>query len=494
MRYAQYLRKSRADDPGEPIEATLRRHREALAKCMEAHGIHVAPEDVYEEVASGDSLYARPQMLRLLERVERGDYAGVLCMDIQRLGRGSMSDQGAILDAFKYSHTKIITPNKVYDLSDESDETYTEFETFLGRQEYKMIKRRLRRGVRATVESGGYLANAPYGYEKTRMGKTPTLTPNETEAAFVRQMYELYASGLGCQRIADRVNALGAVPRRGREFSRTTVRAILKNPVYTGKIVWGRKPPARPGQKNGRAGAPRRPPEEWTITQGLHPAIVPQELFDRVQAAFEGRKRSPGFTGAIENPLAGLIVCGNCGRHMQRQADKAGGPILLCQKRGCIASSKLRLVEEQLVARLREEMKLLEKPQAAQAPEEDTQGQILQAVQRQLATARQQDEKLHDLLEQGVYDAETFLARHKALLKRIETLEAAKAQLHPPKKLDTPRMAQRIQGYFDTYQQLTPEERNQQLKAIIQKIVYYKEKGAKPAAFRLEVHLAPLYL
>lgn len=119
MRYAEYLRKSRADDPGEPIETTLHRHREALLKCMESHGIHVAPEDVFEEVASGDSLYARPQMLRLLERVERGDYAGVLCMDIQRLGRGSMSDQGAILDAFKASRTKIITPSKVYDLSDE---------------------------------------------------------------------------------------------------------------------------------------------------------------------------------------------------------------------------------------------------------------------------------------------------------------------------------------------------------------------------------------
>ena len=115
MKYAVYLRKSRADDPHEPLEETLRKHREQLTAYMLREGISVLPEDVYEEVVSGDSLYARPQMLRLLEAVEAGEYSGVLCMDIQRLGRGSMRDQGVILDAFKYSGTKILTPTKTYD-------------------------------------------------------------------------------------------------------------------------------------------------------------------------------------------------------------------------------------------------------------------------------------------------------------------------------------------------------------------------------------------
>ena len=155
MRYAMYLRKSRADDASEPIEVTLQRHRQALENYMIQHDLSVLPADIYEEVVSGDSLYARPQMLRMLEAIEAGRYAGVLCMDIQRLGRGSMQDQGMILDAFKYSGTKIITPVKVYDLSDDIDETYTEFESFMGRQEYKMIKKRLRRGIKATIENGG---------------------------------------------------------------------------------------------------------------------------------------------------------------------------------------------------------------------------------------------------------------------------------------------------------------------------------------------------
>lgn len=134
-------------------------------------------------------------------------------MDIQRLGRGSMTDQGAILDAFKYSHTKILTPTKTYDLDDDTDETYTEFETFMGRQELKMIKKRLQRGIKATVEAGGYISNAPYGYEQTRVGKMPTLRIKEDEASFVRMMFDMYANqGMGCQRIADTISAMGARP------------------------------------------------------------------------------------------------------------------------------------------------------------------------------------------------------------------------------------------------------------------------------------------
>ena len=51
-----YLRKSRADDPGEAMELTLQRHRTALDAYVVQHDLSVLPEDVYEEVVSGDRL------------------------------------------------------------------------------------------------------------------------------------------------------------------------------------------------------------------------------------------------------------------------------------------------------------------------------------------------------------------------------------------------------------------------------------------------------
>ena len=187
-RYALYLRKSRSDDPDKSVEETLRRHREILERYAVENGINLAPQDIYEEVVSGESLYSRPEMLRLLEAVESGRYSGVLCMDIDRLGRGKTSDQGIILETFKYSDTKIITPNRQYDLNNEFDEDYAEFEGFMAHRELKMIKRRMQRGIQKTIEEGGYLANAPYGYVSAKIGKKPSLAINEDEAPFVRMI------------------------------------------------------------------------------------------------------------------------------------------------------------------------------------------------------------------------------------------------------------------------------------------------------------------
>ena len=499
MAYAEYLRKSRYDNPDETLEETLARHRKLQAEYMVRNNISVLPEDIYEEVVSGDSLYARPQMLRLLEAVEAGKYEGVVCMDIQRLGRGSMTDQGAILDAFKYSHTKILTPTKTYDLDDDTDETYTEFETFMGRQELKMIKKRLQRGIKATVEAGGYISNAPYGYEQTRVGKMPTLRIKEDEASFVRMMFDMYANqGMGCQRIADTISAMGARPHRGEAFSRNTIRRILKSPVYIGKVVWNQKSCIQPGkQGNNKHMVIYHPPEKWIVVDGIHPAIVDEDIFYRVQKMFDGHSHSPTFTGVIENPLSGIVICGNCGGRMQRQMHERGGPYLMCQRRGCIVSSQLPLVEEAILNHLREEMIAL--PANQEPHDSDNQKDLTEAlrtIDRDIRTARQQDNKLHDLLEQGVYDIDTFMERHAMLTDRIAKLSLAKERLRPQEKqlLDIEGMQQRIRAVLDAYHGATPQARSDLLKSVIERVVYHKEPGAKPAGFELEMYLKPMYL
>lgn len=497
MRYAMYLRKSRADDASEPIEVTLQRHRQALENYMIQHDLSVLPADIYEEVVSGDSLYARPQMLRMLEAIEAGRYAGVLCMDIQRLGRGSMQDQGMILDAFKYSGTKIITPVKVYDLSDDIDETYTEFESFMGRQEYKMIKKRLRRGIKATIENGGYIANAPYGYNKTRVGKIPSLKINEDEAKFVHMMFDLYQQGMGSKTIADTVSRLGAKPRRGERFARTTVTKILKNPVYCGKIVWDRKTHLRPGQRgNDKHVTVYNAPEKWTIVDGVHSPIISQEQFDAVQVILSGHYHPPSNTGKRRNPLSGIVLCGNCGHPMQRLAIQSpGGPLLGCATPGCIVSSKLEYVEQAVLDSIQKELDRIcsEADTGSKASAVDY-AEMAKAIDGETRKAKQQLGRLHDLLEQGVYDVETFSERRQQLLERISTLEGERKTLVPPKQLDFEAMRRRIEEVLSAYPNSDSDAQNHLLKSIVEKVVYHKEKGAKPKGFSLEVFLRKVHL
>ena len=188
MDAAEYLRKSRMEE-GMDTEEVLSKHRSALAKFAAEHDIHII--ETFKEVVSGESLYARPEMLRLLQDVEEGRFDAVLVMDLDRLSRGRMKDQGIILDTFRDSGTLIVTPEKTYDLSDELDDEMAEFKTFMSRREYKIINKRLRRGLAQTIEAGCYVANAPYGYRKVYVDRRPTLEIVEDEAKYVRMMYDL---------------------------------------------------------------------------------------------------------------------------------------------------------------------------------------------------------------------------------------------------------------------------------------------------------------
>lgn len=159
VRAAIYLRKSRAEEHMS-LDETLGRHMATLTEYAQKYGYLVDEADIYKEVVSGESLFARPEMLRLMEAVSAGRYEAVLCMDMQRLGRGGMYDQGFILDTFKGAETLIVTPDRIYDLTKEMDEEAAEMQTFLSRSEYRMITKRLRRGTMHSVNNGAYMANA----------------------------------------------------------------------------------------------------------------------------------------------------------------------------------------------------------------------------------------------------------------------------------------------------------------------------------------------
>ena len=168
-RYAIYLRKSRADIELEAIEKmeTLKRHKKILLELAYKKQIHVDDNDIYEEIVSGETIAARPQMQKLLKAVYQKTYRGVLVVEIERLARGDTRDQGEVAEAFKYSNTLIITPTKTYDPTNQFDEEYFEFGLFMSRREYKTIRRRLQTGLIEAVKDGNYVgSNPPYGYDK----------------------------------------------------------------------------------------------------------------------------------------------------------------------------------------------------------------------------------------------------------------------------------------------------------------------------------------
>ena len=324
--YLIYLRKSRQDREKELQTGnydTLQRHREALLALAKERKLNIV--GILEEVVSGDTIADRPEMQRLLSLVETGDYAGVLCMEVARLARGKTRDQGVVSETFRYSGTKIITPDKIYDPANDADEDFFEFSLFMSRQEYKMINKRLHRGRMASLDEGKYIAGtAPYGYEKYKLPKQRgySLRPDPEKAEIVRRIFDLYTVGepntdgvlqpLGSYRIAKLLNAEGIPSPGGKQWASCSVRDIVMNPVYKGELRWAFRPVTK-RMENGVLRISTPTSNAALSRKGLHEPLVSEETWERAQALRKGSAHSViPESRTPQNPLTGLLFCSCC--------------------------------------------------------------------------------------------------------------------------------------------------------------------------------------
>lgn len=490
-----YLRKSRADSDAESIEDTLRKHKEILLDFASRQP-DMTVTHIYEDVVSGDKLYSRPQMLRLLSDAESEAFDSVLCMDIDRLGRGAASEQGLILETFKNNGIKIITPRQVFDLNNDLDEDYAEYKSFFARQELKMIKRRMRNGTLKSINDGCYLWVAPYGYRNTTVNKRCTLEIFEEEAKFVRMAFDLYVNGdMGAQNIAYTLNSLGARPHRSDHFNRTSVVAMLRNKTYIGKIVYNRKSTVKKGaQGNEKQITVYHSPDEWTVVDGLHPPIIDEETFNRAGEILSSRYHKPYNDGSVINPLAGLLTCRKCGYGMQRRPfnNKKNKTVhLLCQTKGCCKSSRLDYVEGAIIDSIGKKLEELKALRAEKKKSVDYSAAITE-LERERQQLRNQKSRLHDLLEQGVYDIDTFTERSQNIAGRLEALEKEYAGLVQKQKKSSQanleEVIQRFENVLKLYNSSSPAQKNRLLKTVIKSGTYYKAKDWSPKQFALQLN------
>ncbi len=506
--YAIYLRKSRADAEAEARGEgeTLARHERA---CLElAKRRCLAITDIYKEVVSGESIEQRPQVKRLLEAVERGKYAGVIVMEVERLARGDTVDQGIVARAFSTSHTKIITPIKTYDPDNEFDEEYFEFGLFMSRREYKVINRRIQRGRVASVKEGRFIGSTPpYGYDKVKIphDKGYTLAPNQNEAPVVRRIYEMYSSGAGMISIANALDNDGIKPRNREYWSRSTINDILRNPVYTGKIRWSYRPDVKQSE-SGKITKHRVKNPDCILVDGLHPALVSEEEFNTVQSKLNNFRKPPlKLSAALQNPLTGLVFCGKCGAVMTRVGTGTRNQyaLLRCSNRYCdTVSSRLDVVEDHVLKALDEWLtgyKLRLKSERPRVIEFGSTRRAMVAAQTELERVEKQIASTFDLLEQQVYDIETFHARNKILSQKKAELNAEISRIEEEtEKTEQEQYAYRqviprVINVLKTYSTLDNNEaKNNMLKGVIKKVIYSKtepnRKGeGDKATFRLVI-------
>lgn len=493
MKVAIYLRKSRADEEIEKTVGqgeTLSKHKKALLKIAKERKYDVV--DIKEEIISGESLFHRPKMIELLNEVDSKKYDGVLVMDMQRLGRGDMQDQGIILKTFKESNTKIITPQKTYDLNNDFDEEYSEFEAFMSRKELKMITRRMQGGRIRSIEDGNYLGtNPPLGYDIEKIGRIRTLKPN-SYAPVIKMIFDKYIEGYGTGMIANELNSLGYKSATGKDFEKTTILFILKNLVYIGKITWKKKEQKKSLTPGKVRDTRTRDKSEWIVVDGKHPAIIDEKTFYTVQKMLQEKYHVPyQIVNGMANPLAGIVICGICGNKMVLKKYGNRAPHILCNKKCGCKSSRFDYVEKFILDSLFDYYKQLEVAIKEKDITDNTKiyKKQIESLNRELIKLMNQKNNIFDLFEQGMYDKEVFIERSTNVSERIENVNSQISLLQEKleEKTKDKITSKEIKHVIDVYSFSDVETKNRLLKSILYKVEYKKSKEQKNDDFEINL-------
>ena len=243
--------------------------------------------------------------------------------------------------------------------------------------------------------------------------------------------------GLGAKEIARTLNGEGLRTIRNGTWNKNGIYYILKNPVYTGTLVWGRHGKRKPGCQAA---------EEPTSAEGAHEPLVDEATFKQVQALLKARSPRVRHPRTVNSDflLSGLLYCGKCGATMAGCSGKSSRyhyySCRTYQTRGRGECAARRMNREKLdgfvIDRIREniltgenleDLVRLANEEAAQS--RDASGDRLDAIDKQLGGLRKRLGKLCDALETGKLDLDVLAPRMTDLKAQVDALETTRAEV-----------------------------------------------------------------
>ena len=505
-----YLRKSRQDDQNETVEEVLAKHESELQEYAERHlGGRIPEQNIYREVISAESIDAREEFKKVLNRLEDPEIKAVLVVDPQRLSRGDLGDCHRLITSFALTKTQILTTRKGdFNLSNDRERKFFQDELLRGRDYYDYVRNTLWAGRIRAAKRGCFIGNfAPYGYKKIKIGKDNTLEIIDDQAEIVRLIFKWYTEEwLTPNAIAKRLNEMGVAAPKKKKWGRNSIRVILANEHYAGRVVFNRIK-ATPVLENGEIVKRhmRQPEEEVIVAEGKHDAIIDPETWEASRNRHAGNPRLN--TGKPQrNILASMIKCSKCGRAMYIHPYTHSADRYECRTQPrCFKSVSVDEVNAAVLFSL-ENIQLPELETRLQNDDGSAlkiQRKLIEKLEKEMHELKDREEEQYDLLEARVYDRQTFERRNAKLREKMEETQAAlyKAKSTLPESVD---FAERIitlktaiaamkDGSMDV------AEQNRLLRAIISRIDFTgvesidhtKRKGVKRTKnnFTLEITL-----
>jgi site-specific DNA recombinase len=306
-----------------------------------------------------------------------------------------------------------------------------------------------RSGLKEKARQGHLVGSLPWGY--VRDPATKLAVPDPARAPLVLEMFERYAAGQESDRtLAAWLNAKGALSARGRQFGKDTIRDMLCNAAYAGYVTGLR--------------------DQSRAIKGLHDAIVPEALFDRVQEirAYRATVKQPS-PPSDAYLLRKLLRCERCGGRMHgTRGSRPPVRRYVCATRrhgeGCTQKiTKAEPLENQLVDWLR-----------GFQPDAHLRNLVLDAITSQAGeqsdhAARRSEltdqlRRLQDLYVLGDLTKAQYVMRRQALQDEIERL----APPADPQLAQAERLLSDFAAFWET--ETSPAERHRLLTTLFEQI------------------------
>jgi DNA invertase Pin-like site-specific DNA recombinase len=335
IRAAEYLRMST-----EHQQYSINNQGAAIREYADTHGFTIVR--TYEDPGcSGLLLRHRLGLQKLLSDVVNGkaDYTAILVYDISRWGRFADNDEAAHYEflcrragiqvhycAEQFANDGSLSSSLLKALK---RTMAAEYSRELGVKVYAGKKRLVQLGFRVGGQAGYGLSRLLLsdggkhrrklreGERKSLMTDRVILVPGpKNEVETVRQMFQM-ALSKPYTHIARDLNARGIPALHGKPWTIYSVKGVLRNPKYAGRLVWGRT------SSKLRSRAQAVPPEQWVVTPGAFKPIVDPEVFDRVQVVHMNRSFPPLPDEVMLGRLRELLASG--GRLSQSVMDEHPG-------------------------------------------------------------------------------------------------------------------------------------------------------------------------
>lgn len=305
-----------------------------INQYVESHSEYELVEN-FADIGYSGTDFNRPEFMRLLEEVKRGNIQCIIVKDLSRFGRNYIETGYYIETILPRLNAKLVSINDNFDSSNESDCQKLEIPIKNMINEYyaKESSKKYTDAFKLHSRLGdSKIGLAPYGYLVDKSNNQ--LIPDDETAPVVQAIYHWFLSGVSMNCIADRLNALGIVPpaiykkntlgiptkKKTDKWTGTNMSDILKNPTYIGDTIQGRTRSRKYCNEYVR----HVDKSEWIVHENTHTPLITYDDYKEAEKIIEQyrEKRHNAIAenlknkGTMTNYFSGKIYCAECGRAM----------------------------------------------------------------------------------------------------------------------------------------------------------------------------------